>query len=178
MRRSRHTRRCFLLGSVPAVPALAAKPRRIRLSFPATGESVVAELLEREAPAVCDFIWSILPVEHKTIHGMYSGAEVFVLIYKPKPAPHENEVQMPLPGEILYYYDDGKKVSTGKETGEICFIYGRGVTLRQSEGVPTFARLFARVPGDWTKDWVEFAKACRSVRWDGPRTMRIERVKE
>jgi len=153
------------------------EPRRVRLSFPATGESVIAELLEDQAPAVCEFVWSILPIEHKAIHGMYSGAEVFVLLDTPQPLPRENEIQLPLPGELLYFHDEGQSgVGSRKAVSEICFVYGRGVVLRQAEGVPTFCRLFARVPGDWTRDWTEFAKACRRVRWEGPQTLRIERV--
>ncbi len=33
---------------------------------------------------------------------------------------------------------------------------------------PTYASLFARIPGDWKHDWVPFANACRRVRWEGP----------
>jgi hypothetical protein len=52
------------------------------------------------------------------------------------------------------------------------------VVLRGPEGVPTHASLFARIPGDWKYDWVDFAKACRRARWEGPQTLRIERVEE
>ncbi|MBM3775569.1 MAG: DUF3830 family protein [Acidobacteria bacterium] len=47
--------------------------RRIRLSFPAAGASVTAELLEEEAPQVAGHIWSLLPLERRAIHGQYSG---------------------------------------------------------------------------------------------------------
>ena len=53
--------------------------RQVRLTFPATGESVIAELLDDEAPHVCALVWKMLPVETKVIHGMYSGFEVFAL---------------------------------------------------------------------------------------------------
>ncbi|MBK9170036.1 MAG: DUF3830 family protein [Bryobacterales bacterium] len=170
------TRRSLVLGGMVVSAMQSAPTRRIKLSFPATGESAIAELLDQDAPTVCDFIWNLLPIEHKAIHGMYSGAEVFVLLDKPEPMPRENEIQLPLPGELLYFYNDGSGVTTRKPVSEVCFIYGRGVTLRQAEGVPTYARLFARIPGDWTKDWVDFANACKRVRWEGPQTLRIERV--
>ena len=48
--------------------------QHIRLTFVATGESALAEMLEDEAPSVCKRVWEILPVETKVIHGMYSGA--------------------------------------------------------------------------------------------------------
>jgi hypothetical protein len=151
--------------------------RQLRLSFPATGESVIVELLDDEAPNVCRLVWEMLPVESKAIHGMYSGAEVFVMVEKPQPSPAENMVQLPLPGELLYFYDPSVgAVGAKKPVGEIAFVYGRGVTLRAHEGVPTHCALFARIPGDWKYDWTKFAQACRRCRWEGPQVLRIERV--
>ena len=143
------------------------------MSFPATGESAVAELLDDEAPDVCQQIWDWLPVEHKAIHGQFSGPEVFVLLDDPKPLPAEHMVQLPLPGEILYFFDPGASVtSASQSSAEICVVYDRGTVLRGPEGVPTHASLFARIPGDWKYDWVSFANACRRVRWEGPRLHR------
>jgi Protein of unknown function (DUF3830) len=151
--------------------------RQLRLMFVTTGESVVAEMLEDEAPAVCQHVWEILPVESKVIHGMYSGAEVFALLDNPKPMPPENLCQLPLPGELLYFYDGSSNVANSKKpVAEIVLAYGRGVVLRGPEGVPTHCSLFARIPGDWKYDWVDFSKACRRARWEGPHVLRIERV--
>src|SRR3954471_2575239 len=126
------------------------KRRQIRMTYVATGESVVAELLDDEASKICEYIWNILPVEHKVLHGMYSGAEVFAMIDNPQPMQAENSVQLPLPGEILYFYDPGTGgVGAKKPVGEICIVYNRGVVLRAHEGVPTHCSLFARIPGDW-----------------------------
>ena len=153
--------------------------RKIRLTYVTTGESVLAELLDDEAPQVAALVWGVLPIETKVIHGMYSGAEVFALLDDPKPAPPENQSQLPLPGELLYFYDASSNVTSArKSVAEICLVYGRGVVLRGPEGVPTHASLFARIPGDWKYDWVDFAKACRRARWEGPQTLRIERVEE
>jgi hypothetical protein len=156
---------------------MSLKRRQIRLTYTATGESVLAEMLDDEAPRVCQHVWETLPVETKVIHGMYSGAEVFALLDKPTPAPPENMAQLPLPGEVLYFYDSSSNVTNSKKpTAEICVVYGRGVVLRGPEGVPTHCSLFARIPGDWKYDWVDFAKACRRARWEGPQVLRIERV--
>ncbi len=154
-----------------------SKTRRIRLTFTTTGESVVAEMLEADAPNVCQTIWDQLPVEGKAIHGMYSGAEVFVMAERPQPVPSENMVQLPLPGEILAFYDPGTGgVGAKKPVMEFVIVYGRGVVLRAHEGVPTHCALFARIPGDWKYDWVSFAQACRKARWEGPQLLRLERV--
>ncbi len=143
----------------------------------ATGESAVAEMLDEEAPETCQLVWDLLPVTANAIHGMYSGAEVFVLLDRPTPAPAENRTQLPLPGEILYFHDgSANATSGGKAASEICIVYNRGVTLRGPEGAPAYGSLFARVPGDWKYDWVPFARACRRARWQGPHPLRIERV--
>jgi len=153
------------------------KRRQLRLTFPGTGEFVLAELLDDEAPGVCQLVWDSLPLEGKTIHGMYSGAEVFMMLDKPQPAPAENLCQLPLPGELLYFYDPSVGVAGAKKpVSELVIVYGRGVTLRAHEGVPTHCALFARIPGDWKYDWLEFAKACRRSRWEGPQVLRIERA--
>lgn len=154
---------------------MRAARRRIRLAFE-TGEAVTADLLDDAAPAICRAVWDALPVEGGALHGQYSGAEVFVTL-DPLGVPHENLTQLPLPGELLYFTEAGTGVLTARRAvGEICFVYGRGVVLRQHEGVPTFASLFARVPGDWLHDWTDFQQACRRLRREGMRRLRIERA--
>ena len=149
--------------------------RRIRLTFVETGESAVAELLTEEASATCELVWGLLPLEAKAIHGMYSGAEVFVMLEDAPRAAGENLVQLPLPGELLYFFDEGRGAAGARRSlGEICVVYGRGVVLRGHEGVPAHATLFARIPGDWKHDWTLFAQACRRCRWEGPQSLRIE----
>jgi hypothetical protein len=156
---------------------MTSKKRRIRLSFVASGEAVTAELLDDEAPGIASHVWDRLPLEGKVIHAMYSGAEVFMMLDNPQPMPAENLVHLPLPGELLFFYDPGSgSVGARKPVAEICFVYGRGVALRQHEGVPTHCSLFGRVPGDWKYDWNDFAKACRRARWEGPQLLRVERA--
>jgi hypothetical protein len=153
--------------------------RRIRLTYVATGESVVADMLDDEAPTICEYVWSILQVEGRTLHGMYSGAEVFLLVDPPRELPPENLCQLPLPGEILWFFDGSSSVANSKKpVSEICIVYGRGVVLRAPEGVPTYCSLFARIPGDWKHDWVPFRDASKRVRLQGPQLLRIERFDE
>jgi len=147
-------------------------PKQIILSFPEENVSGVAELLEDVAPEVCRFVWERLPMEGPAIHGMYSGAEVFVTVDPPTPLKPENLVSLPLPGEILYFYQEGGVfVDAPNSYAEICVIYGRSVQLRGEGGVPTFASLFARLIGDWTA----FAAVCKRVRYEGPKLLRIVR---
>src|SRR3954451_18272381 len=104
---------------------MPAQRRQIRLTYVNTGESVLAEMLDDEAPQVCAYVWSILPVETKVIHGMYSGAEVFAMIDNPQPAPSQTMVQLLLLVEILYFYDASTfAVGAKKPVGEICVLFG------------------------------------------------------
>jgi hypothetical protein len=145
------------------------------LTFVESGESVEADLLMEDAPLTCALILSRLPIECRAIHGMYSGAEVFAMVQNPTASAAENLVQLPLPGELLYFYDECRgAIGSRKPVGEVCFVYGRGVVLRGHEGVPVHASLFARVPGDWKHDWTAFAQACKKCRWEGPQRLRIE----
>ncbi|HEX5472549.1 MAG TPA: DUF3830 family protein [Lacipirellulaceae bacterium] len=151
--------------------------RKIRLTFVNTGESVLAEMLDDEAPEVCRIVWDLLPAENRSIHGQFSGAEVFILLENPQPVSPENLTQIPLPGEILYFYDANKSVMNPPHPiAEICLVYNRGVLLRGAEGYPTTASLFARIPGDWKYDWTAFRNACRRSRTEGPQLLRIERA--
>jgi hypothetical protein len=146
------------------------------LTLKGSGASVVAELLDDEAPVTAAHVWERLPIEAPLHHGQFSGAEVFVLVDNPVQLTAENLVQLPLPGELLYFYEGTESATAGPEpVEEIAFAYGRGVTLRQAEGVPTHLNLFARVPGDWKYDWRAFADACRASR-RAPDVLRIERV--
>ena len=104
---------------------------------------------------------------------MYSGHEVFIIIHPAAPVKQENLVNLPLPGEILYFYQEGGLyVESDHSYSEICVIYGRSVQLRGEGGLPGFASLFARFVGDWSA----FADACRRVRPDGPKLLRISRA--
>ena len=151
--------------------------RKIRLTFVKTGESVLAEMLDDEAPEVCRIVWDLLPVENKTIHGQFSGAEVFILARQSAAGAAGGSTQIPLPGEILYFYDATKNVlNPPKPIAEICVVYNRGVFLRGAEGQPTTCSLFARIPGDWKYDWIDFRNACRKSRLEGPQLLKIERA--
>jgi hypothetical protein len=153
-------------------------PRQLRLTLTGSGVSVLADVLDDDAPATAALVWDQLPIEAPLIHGQFSGAEVFVLVDDPVPAPVENQVQLPLPGELLYFYEGTESATSGSEpVAEVAFIYSRGVTLRQAEGVPTHLNLFARVPGDWKHDWREFAEGCRAARRSTV-VLRIERATE
>src|SRR5213080_1582613 len=106
---------------------MPTKRRQIRLSYPDLKVSVVAELLDDEAPTVCKIVWDMLPVEGRVRHGIYSGREVYLLFDKNAiEHPPENLCQLPLPGELLYFFDGSSSVANSrKPISEIVFVYNR-----------------------------------------------------
>src|SRR2546428_9932896 len=110
-------------------PAMS-RQRHIRLTFVSTGESVIAEMLEEEAPNICQHVWDLLPLEKVMIHGQYSGAEILALVEDIAAPAAENRVQIPLPGEICYFYEPGRSAAgRSAPVSEICVVYGRGVSF-------------------------------------------------
>src|SRR5205085_6415635 len=115
-----HFKDCHSQQPVATIHPMKPSRRHIRLSYPASGESVLAEMLDDEAPNICKAIWDMLPIETKVIHGMYSGAEVFAMVDNPQPIAGQNLVQIPVPGELLYYYEANLGAAGGKKpVGEI-----------------------------------------------------------
>ncbi len=169
-----------VLGGAKSQPGdcnLATSARQIRLTFPESGESVLADLLEADAPHVCEHVWSLLPLEKKMVHGMYSGPEIFMVLDQAKAVPMENDVQLPLPGELLYFYDPGTSAGGGnRAVSEICVVYARGVSIKQHDAVPAFGCAFARIRGDAQRDWADFAAACRRIRTERTARLRLERA--
>src|SRR5690349_15004421 len=95
---------------------MATKRRQIRLSYPELKVSVVAEMLDDEAPTVCKIVWDMLPVEGRIRHGIYSGREVYLWFDKNVVQhPPENLCHLPLPGELLYFYDGSKSVANSQK---------------------------------------------------------------
>jgi hypothetical protein len=144
----------------------------IVLRFVEADVSVAAELDEERAPRTVQHIWDHLPIEGRTVHGMYSGPEVFVRADHLGPVAAENQVHRALPGDVCYWWHAGGTEHTApQDAGEILFIYGRGAAIMGPDGQPTWANLFARI----TVDAEAFYAEARRVRTEGPRVLRIER---
>jgi Protein of unknown function (DUF3830) len=153
----------------------AVMSRTIILKFVEADVAAVAALAEEWAPATCGRIWELLPLEGKTVHGMYSGPEVFIRADAVGPLPAENGIHRALPGDVGYWWHAGGVEHTApQDAGEILFIYDRGAAIMGPDGQPTWANLFARITGEAT----DFYAEARKVRTEGPRILRIERGEE
>jgi len=148
-------------------------PRTIILRFVEDDVSVTADLLEERAPETCRIVWESLPLEGRTVHGMYSGPEVFIRADHLEPAPPENQMHRPLPGDVGYWRQEaGLYAASPGAACEVVFIYARGAAIMGADGQPTWVNLFAQIRPEGTE---AFYATSRKVRLEGPRTLRIER---
>jgi hypothetical protein len=148
-------------------------PKTIVLSFVEENVSAIADLLEERAPETVRMIWEHLPLEGRTVHGMYSGPELFIRTDHLPPVPAENQTHRALPGDVGFWYQEGGRYHSGPTTvSEVVFIYNRGAAIMGPDGQPTWVNLFAQIRAEGSEAFYEVA---RKVRYEGPRTLRIER---
>jgi uncharacterized protein DUF3830 len=148
--------------------------RTIILRFVDEEVSAVADLLEDQAPETCRMIWEHLPLEGRTVHGMYSGPELFIRAdHLPQVSP-ENQVHRALPGDVGFWYQEGGRYHSAPAAAaaEVVFIYQRGAAIMGPDGQPTWVNLFAQIRTD---DAGAFYETARKVRTEGPQVLRIER---
>ncbi|MGH2498095.1 MAG: cyclophilin-like fold protein [Ktedonobacteraceae bacterium] len=94
------------------------------------GTRVIAELLEREAPALSQCMWENLPIDSFSVHAKFAGHELIVMV--PFYAEPENEILNVQPGDVAYY--------PGRQT--ICIFYGDTTPFGH---VSVFARIIERL---------------------------------
>jgi hypothetical protein len=148
-------------------------PRTIVLRFVEEEVCAVADLLEERAPETTQMIWDHLPLEGRTVHGMYSGPELFIRTDHLPAVGAENHIHRALPGDVGFWYQEGGRFYSGPQTvSEVVFIYNRGAAIMGPDGQPTWVNLFAQIRAEGSEAFYEVA---RNVRYEGPRTLRIER---
>jgi hypothetical protein len=147
--------------------------RTIVLRIPEHDVSVVADLLDAEAPRTCELVWERLPVEGRLIHGMYSGPELFIVLPGFPAVAAENQVQRALPGDVGYWHNAaGIHASAPREVAEMVFVYDRGVSIKGSDGSDSWVNLFARIR---VQEAEEFFAVCKRFRREGPWSLQVER---
>jgi len=94
------------------------------------GTQAIAELLEREAPALSQRMWETLPIDGFSVHAKFAGREMIMMM--PFYSEPENEILAVQPGDIGYY--------PGRQT--ICIFYG---DTQPFGYVSVFARIVDRL---------------------------------
>ena len=118
---------------VPKRPA----ERRCRVAVPGfriicEGEVIEADLLEDDAPRICAYLRSVLPMDGTMVHAKFAGEETIVMV--PFFAEQENPKLNVVAGDIGYY--------PGRQT--ICLFYGETKPFGE---VSYFARVRSNLDG-------------------------------
>ena len=82
------------------------------IRFICEGEVIEADLLEDDAPRLCGYIRSVLPLDSTMVHAKFAGEETIVMV--PFFAEQENGKTDVVAGDIGYY--------PGRQT--LCLFYG------------------------------------------------------
>jgi hypothetical protein len=161
--------------------------RKINLTIPDLEVTAAIKLLTDRAPLTCAAIWDVLaePVERRLIHTATTGS--IVLFYNlpalagARDLPVENHTIYPRPGEVLYFYKpwnalrdladfDPAWLQLGDDVHEVMFAYG-AANLR----MPTEEGWQGTVWGNIEDGLDDFARACRRMRMDGTKQIRMSR---
>lgn len=144
--------------------------RIIELVLPNRGLTTPARMLEQEAPSTCDLIWKRLPIEVATIHGWYSGDELYAVFpWEEGAPPQENTTVCTNAGDLFFYYSPWYH-SSAKHSGEIAIFYGHdAIPMGSKDMMP--GTLFARIASNNKS----FADACESIWTDGSEPLVIRR---
>ena len=146
--------------------------RLIRIEFPNRGVQADIELLERQAPRICEFVWASLPQEGYAHHAVYSGSEIAFLIVPRFLDRLENTTSRVLAGDVGYWYlPGGVMYGEPDDISEFMWFYDRDAEPRMTTG-PVQVAIFGRMMADAS----EFFAACRAMRRTGQELCRVTRI--
>ena len=144
----------------------------MRIAFARRGVHVDVELLERQAPRICEFVWTHLPQEGNAHHGIYSGSEIAFNIGPRFLDGLENMTSRVVAGDVGYWFlPGGQLYGEPDDISEFMWFYDRDAEPRMATG-PVQVALFGRMVGDPSA----FYAACRAMRREGQELCRVTRV--
>ena len=146
--------------------------RRMRIAFPNRGVHVDVELLEGQAPRICDFVWASLPQEGYAHHAVYSGSEIAFDIAPQFRDRLENTTSRVLPGDVGYWFlTGGQMYGQPDDISEFMWFYDRDAEPRMTTG-PVQVAIFGQMMGDA----VAFFTVCREMRRSGQELCQVTRL--
>jgi hypothetical protein len=124
-----------------------------------------AVLFPEKAPRTCEKVWSLLPIEDRTIQVRWSGAAWRTeKNYPLNLGEVENPVTVLQAGDIIYYDDPRYQLY------KIGIAYGQAA-WRDFKGDLPVAHI-----GRIIENVEPFAKSCERIIFEGPKTVRIRRA--
>jgi Protein of unknown function (DUF3830) len=146
--------------------------RQMRIAFPNRGVHVDVELLDGQAPRICEFVWANLPQEGHAHHAVYSGSEIAFNIVPKFLDRLENMTSRVLPGDVGYWFlPGGQMYGEPHDITEFMWFYGRDAEPRMATG-PVQVAIFGQMVGEAAA----FFDACRAMRRSGQELCRVTRV--
>lgn len=122
--------------------------RQFEIVFEENGTSVVADLLDTEAPITCGAFWTSVaePIRRELYHGAETGPEMWCFVPEPEEElPYENSTVFPEHGDILFYHYRQPPTRDGVMVYDIGIYWDRGQS-RLKQGWMA-GNLFARISG-------------------------------
>jgi hypothetical protein len=150
--------------------------RKVKISFPGSDVSAVADLLEEDSEATSQAIWDLLPLRLPAVHDIWSGHLVLAHLDNSVQLRPENVLTyIPIPGDIFYYYRPPHYVRGepyGRaESAELGFVYAEDTRPQGPRG-PEAVNLFANI----SSGLEDFAQACEAMIRSGQQEILIEKV--
>lgn len=147
-------------------------PSAIRFIFVEEQVSARAELLWDVAPNTCRSVSEALPSEGKSHHGIYSGSECVQVLNQVIKIPPENATSAVTKGQVAFtWMAAGSAYGVDQDFAEICWFYDIDAEPRMWGG-PVAVNVFA----EFRDSPEDFYLACRRMRRDGVKALRIEIV--
>jgi hypothetical protein len=149
----------------------------LRISFERERVSILANLLEEDAPNTSNAIWNALPIRTKVIHDIWSGHLVFLHLNPMIKLPPENLLTyLPTVGDVFYYYRPPhyfRGSPYGRiEDAEIGIVYDRDSRPQGPRG-PKAVNLFANIP---KSELDKFQKVCERILYEGSKDIEIAKA--
>jgi hypothetical protein len=150
--------------------------RKVKISFPDSEVSAIADLLEEDSEMTCQALWDLLPLRLPAIHDIWSGHLVRAHLDNSIQLIPENVLTyIPVPGDIFYYYRPPHYVRGAPygraESAELGVVYAEDTRPQGPRG-PEAVNLFANI----SSGLEDFAKACEEMVRSGQREILIEKV--
>lgn len=122
--------------------------KQFEIVFEKSKATVVADLLEDQAPITCENFWEaiVTPVHETLHHGGETGPEMWCFVPPPKEElPYENSTVFPEHGDILYYHYRQPPTRDGVMVYDIGIYWDRGQSKLRQGWIP--GNLFAHIKG-------------------------------
>lgn len=144
--------------------------RKLSITFVDEGVTVIAELLEAQAPKTCAAVLDLLPQAGEAHHATYSGSECAFILDRDPGLGMENATSKVLPRDLAYTrFEGGVMYGFPDSFAEICWFYDRDAVPSMPDG-PVPVNIF----GHFTDGFEEFAAVCRRMRREGVKRIEVK----